>query len=155
MFCFLPISRSEHTALYQRSLGKSNTRTAFPFLGRCSAGAFSIHELITGLCRSFAGPPRSSVECSAVRAVPPAIRHRVNRRWGLMLFYRCFTIRCCKQRSDIHISAARTRKAPKVPRFDFLCQCSFWLQVFSASLAVTDPRLVFIATIFAGHVNTS
>ena len=53
LFCFLPISRSEHTALYQRSLGKSNTRTAFPFLGRCSAGAFSIHELITGLCRSF------------------------------------------------------------------------------------------------------
>ena len=37
LFCFLPISRSEHTALYQRSLGKSNTRTAFPFLGRCSA----------------------------------------------------------------------------------------------------------------------
>ena len=41
LFCFLPISRSEHTALYQMSLGKSNTRTAFPFLGRCSAGAFS------------------------------------------------------------------------------------------------------------------
>ena len=42
LFCFLPISRSEHTALYQRSLGKSNTRTAFPFLGRCSAGAFFV-----------------------------------------------------------------------------------------------------------------
>ena len=33
LFCFLPISRSEHTALYQRSLDKSNTRTAFPFPG--------------------------------------------------------------------------------------------------------------------------
>lgn len=100
----------------------------------------------------FARPLRSSIESSAVRAVPSAIRHRVNRSGSRMLFCRRFTIRCGKQRRDIHVPAARTRKAPEVPGFDFLCQGSFWLYVLPTSLAITDTRLVFIAAVFTSHV---
>ena len=44
----------------------------------------------------FARPLGRSIECPAVRAVPSSIRHRVNRRCGLVVFCSSFSIRCRK-----------------------------------------------------------